>query len=162
MADVPRPPSLISTLPMQGVRAVFCAQGCLLWSLEMSQLQSCMNEPQPPWLIQCSRLCSKDPVSPGSPSSVGDLVLSSHPPKETSKSQSGGGQPGSWLRVDRPIFQMKGAGSCQVYVGIGGAGGWIRPWRFWLIFFLTGTQTTSKFPLDQGLCCEDHWCQSPV
>ena len=30
MADVPRPPSLISTLPMQGVRAVFCAQGSLL------------------------------------------------------------------------------------------------------------------------------------
>ena len=29
-------------------------------------------------------------------------------------------------------------------------------------FFLTGAQTVSKFPLDQGLCCEDHWCQSPV
>ena len=25
-----------------------------------------------------------------------------------------------------------------------------------LIFFLTGAQTTSKFPLEQGLCCEDH------
>ena len=22
-------------------------------------------------------------------------------------------------------------------------------------FFLTGAQTTSKFPLEQGLCCED-------
>ena len=84
MADAPHPPSLISTLTTQRVTDVFLAQDSALWSLEMSQLQSCMNEPQPPWLIQCSRLCSKDPVSLGSPSSVGDWVLNSHPPKETS------------------------------------------------------------------------------
>ena len=150
MADAPHPPSLISTLTKQRVTDVFLAQDSALWSLEMSQLQACMNEPQPPWLIQCSRLCSKDPVSPGSPSSVGDLVLSSHPPKETSESQSGGGQPGSWLRVDRPIFQMKtGAGSCQVYVGIGDAGGWIRPWRFWLIF-LDWRSNSVKVPPGSG------------
>jgi len=163
MADAPHPPSLISTLTTQRVTDVFLAQDSALWSLEMSQLQSCMNEPQPPWLIQCSRLCSKDPVSLGSPSSVGDWVLNSHPPKETSAIPEWRGSTQLLTEGGETHFPDENrSGSCQVYVGIGGAGGWIRPWRFWLIFFLTGTQTTSKFPLDQGLCCEDHWCQSPL
>ena len=34
-------------------------------------------------MTQCSRLCSKDPISLGSCSPGGDWTLSSHPPKET-------------------------------------------------------------------------------
>ena len=150
MADAPHPPSLISTLTTQRVTDIFCAQDSALWSLEMSQLQSCMNEPQPPWLIQCSRLCSKDPVSLGSPSSVGDLVLSSHPPKETSAIPEWRGSTQLLTEGGQTYFPDENrSGSCQVYVGIGDAGGWIRPWRFWLIF-LDWRSNSVKVPPGSG------------
>ena len=88
----PTQPHLHPTNP--GVKTVFCAQDSPLRFLEMSQLQPCTAYPQPPWLTQYSRLCFKAPVSLGLLSSVGDWVLSSHPPKETSAIPEWGGRGG--------------------------------------------------------------------
>ena len=72
-----------------------------------------------------------------------------------------GGQPGSSLRVERLTCQMKtGSGSWFVYIEeVEGLDNYLEIPR---LIFLTGAQTISKIPLEQGLCCEDHWCQSPV
>ena len=99
---------------------------CLLCSGLPASVLGDVSAPAPHGLPSASlRLCSKDPVSLGSPSSVGDWALNSHPPKETSAtSECRGSQPGSSLRVERPIFYVKaGAGSvCEKKVCGGGGG----------------------------------------
>ena len=71
------------------------------------------------------------------------------------------GQPGSSLRVERLTCQMKtGSGSWFVYIEeVEGLDNYLEIPR---LIFLTGAQTISEIPLEQGLWCEDHWCQSPV
>ena len=72
-------------------------EDCLLCSGLPASVLGDVSAPAPHGLTsasltdQCSRLCSKDPVSLQSASSVGDWALSSHPPKETFANPECGG-----------------------------------------------------------------------